>query len=89
MFFFPIFNWISAANEFSPKGDDLSATITRAPAALPVGVLPEAPRKITDEERSFDAYHTLRVGRADARYQGIRKIRKAKARVFSLSRLDS
>ena len=57
----------------------LTATTTRETPALPSGTVPEAPRKITDEERSFNAYHALRVGRADARYEGLRKIRKAKA----------
>ncbi|KAG1769152.1 60S ribosomal protein L13 [Suillus occidentalis] len=38
----------------------------------------EAPRKITDDERSFEAFKTLRVARADARYEGVRKIRAAK-----------
>ncbi|KAH7913018.1 60S ribosomal protein L13 [Hygrophoropsis aurantiaca] len=59
-------------------GDDLKAETTRAVPALPDPYVPEAPRKITDEERSFDAYKTLRTARADARYAGARKIRAAK-----------
>jgi len=59
-------------------GDDLKAETTRAVLALPNPYVHEAPRKITDEERSHDAYKTLRVARANARYDGIRKVRAAK-----------
>ncbi|KIK82300.1 hypothetical protein PAXRUDRAFT_832281 [Paxillus rubicundulus Ve08.2h10] len=59
-------------------GDDLKAETTRAALALPNPYVHEAPRKITDEERSHDAYKTLRVARANARYDGIRKVRAAK-----------
>jgi len=59
-------------------GDDLKAETTRAALALPVALEHEAPRKITEEERNFEAYRTLRNERANARYEGVRKIRKAK-----------
>ncbi|EIW86785.1 ribosomal protein L13e [Coniophora puteana RWD-64-598 SS2] len=59
-------------------GDDLTAATTRATLPLPDPYVHEAPRKITDEERNFEAYKTLRVARADARYEGIRKVRAAK-----------
>lgn len=59
------------------KGDssdaDLKATTTRSVSSvLPVvNEKPvEAPRKITEEERSFEAYKTLRNARAEARYAG-------------------
>lgn len=59
-------------------GDDLQAQTTRANVPLPDPYVHETPRKITEEERSFDAFRTLRVARADARYEGVRKIRAAK-----------
>jgi len=59
-------------------GDDLTAPTTRLSLSLPSSYEREAPRKITDEERGFEAYKALRVGRADARFQGIRKVRAAK-----------
>ncbi|PPQ62831.1 hypothetical protein CVT24_000525 [Panaeolus cyanescens] len=64
------------------KGDssaeDLKAATTRAAIALPSTYVAEAPRKITDEERKFEAFKTLRVARANARYEGVRKARAAK-----------
>ncbi|KIY64210.1 ribosomal protein L13e [Cylindrobasidium torrendii FP15055 ss-10] len=64
------------------KGDssaeDLQAATTRAAVPITNPYVPEAPRKITDEERSFDAYKALRNGRADARFAGARKARAAK-----------
>ena len=42
---------------------------------LPASSTPEEPRKITQEERDFDAYTTLRKARSDARFVGVRKIR--------------
>ncbi|KAG6381117.1 60S ribosomal protein L13 [Boletus reticuloceps] len=59
-------------------GDDLKAETTRAALSLPDPYVHEPPRKITDEERSFAAYRTLRISRANARYEGVRKIRAAK-----------
>jgi large subunit ribosomal protein L13e len=64
------------------KGDssaeDLKAATTRVPLALPESYPAEAPRKITDEERSSEAFRTLRMSRANARHEGVRKIRAAK-----------
>lgn len=60
----------------------MTAATTRVAPALPSGTVHEAPRKITKEERDFEAYRTLRVARADARYEGVRKIRKAKVRIL-------
>ncbi|PIL31857.1 hypothetical protein GSI_06561 [Ganoderma sinense ZZ0214-1] len=59
-------------------GVDLTAATTRAPIPLPASFVPEAPRKITAEEREFEAYRTLRNERAAARNEGKRKIREAK-----------
>jgi large subunit ribosomal protein L13e len=59
-------------------GADLQAETTRTHLPLPAPYVHEAPRKITDNERSFEAFKTLRVARADARYEGARKIRAAK-----------
>ncbi|KDQ16284.1 hypothetical protein BOTBODRAFT_30989 [Botryobasidium botryosum FD-172 SS1] len=56
-------------------GDDLTAATTRAPIPLPSPHVPEAPRKITDEERKFKAYRTLREARAFKRHEGARKVR--------------
>lgn len=64
-------------------GDDLTAATTRAALPLPAAALPEAPRKITAEEREFKAYRALREARSEARYAGIRKIRKAKVRLLA------
>ncbi|KAF4572980.1 60S ribosomal protein L13 [Pleurotus pulmonarius] len=64
------------------KGDsspeDLTAETTRAPLPLPTAYPAESPRKITEEEREFDAYKTLRHARANKRYEGARKLRAAK-----------
>ncbi|KAH7104119.1 60S ribosomal protein L13 [Auriculariales sp. MPI-PUGE-AT-0066] len=59
-------------------GDDLTASTTRLALPLPAVAEPEPPRKITSKEREFQAYRALRVARSNARYEGIRKIRKAK-----------
>ncbi|KAJ2928975.1 hypothetical protein H1R20_g8149, partial [Candolleomyces eurysporus] len=59
-------------------GDDLTATTTRQNLAIPDVYAAEAPRKITQEERDFKAYRTLREARSNARYEGVRKIRAAK-----------
>jgi len=58
--------------------DDLKAPTTRQTLALPSPSLPEQPRKITQEEQEFNAYKTLRNNRAEARFEGARKIRAAK-----------
>jgi len=64
------------------KGDssanDLEAATTRAPLPLPEALPIEAPRKITQAERDFQAYRTLRNARAQARHEGARKARVAK-----------
>ncbi|CAE6416761.1 unnamed protein product [Rhizoctonia solani] len=59
-------------------GDDLKATTTRAPVALPAAFVREAPRKITAEERDFKAFRALRDARAEARHAGARKVREKK-----------
>jgi hypothetical protein len=59
--------------------DDLKAPTTRQTLALPPSSVPEQPRKITQEEREFKAYKTLRNYRAETRFEGARKIRAAKA----------
>jgi len=56
-------------------GDDLTAATTRTTLPLPAPYVPEAPRKITTEEREFKAYRTLREARAFKRHEGARKIR--------------
>ncbi|KAI0274716.1 ribosomal protein L13e-domain-containing protein [Gloeopeniophorella convolvens] len=65
------------------KGDssaeDLNAPTTRQTLPIPSSFVAEEPRKITQEERDFNAYKTLRNSRAEARYEGARKIRAAKA----------
>ena len=63
---------------FLRQGDDLTAATTRASVPLPTAFVPEAPRKITEEEREFQAYRTLRNERATARHEGKRKVREAK-----------
>ncbi|GJE87651.1 60S ribosomal protein L13 [Phanerochaete sordida] len=59
-------------------GDDLKAETTRAQIALPNPYVHEAPRKITEEEREFKAYRTLRDEWANAKHEGARKARAAK-----------
>ncbi|KAI0788496.1 60S ribosomal protein L13 [Abortiporus biennis] len=59
-------------------GDDLKAATTRLNVPLPDPYVHEAPRKITAEEREFNAYRTLRNERAIARHEGARKVREAK-----------
>ncbi|KAJ8454220.1 hypothetical protein ONZ45_g19387 [Pleurotus djamor] len=69
------------------KGDsspeDLKADTTRAAIPLPDSFVAEAPRKITQEERDFEAYKTLRNARASKRYEGARKVRAAKVTSYS------
>ncbi|KLO17054.1 ribosomal protein L13e [Schizopora paradoxa] len=64
------------------KGDssveDLKAETTRASVPLPNPYSHEAPRKITQDEKDFEAYKTLRVERANTRYEGARKDRAKK-----------
>ncbi len=67
-----------AGSHSTVQGDDLTAATTRATIPLPPSALPEAPRKITEEEREFQAYRTLRNERATARNEGKRKVREAK-----------
>jgi large subunit ribosomal protein L13e len=62
----------------SAKGDDLKAPTTRINLALPPLSAPEAPRKITEEERNFEAAKTLRDAKFRARHEGQRKLRAAK-----------
>ncbi|KAL1748470.1 ribosomal protein L13e [Schizophyllum fasciatum] len=62
-------------------GDDLKAATVRSTLAalpLPAGQAPEGPRKITEEERNFEAFRALRIARANARHEGARKARQAK-----------
>ncbi|CDO71651.1 hypothetical protein BN946_scf184911.g122 [Trametes cinnabarina] len=59
-------------------GEELSAPITRATLPIPSPFVREEPRKITDEEREFNAYRTLRDQRAIQRHEGARKVREAK-----------
>jgi len=64
------------------KGDsspeDLKAPTVRTAIAFPDASLPEAPRKITAEEREFKAFRTLRIARSNARHEGVRKVRAAR-----------
>jgi len=60
------------------SGGDLTANTTRTQVALSNPYVHEEPRKITDEEREFQAYRALRDGRAQARHEGKRKIRAQK-----------
>jgi large subunit ribosomal protein L13e len=60
------------------QGDALTTETTRITLPLPEAIPHEAPRKITDEEREFKAYRTLRDARANKRHEGVRKIREAK-----------
>ncbi|KAI0257482.1 ribosomal protein L13e [Lactifluus subvellereus] len=57
---------------------DLTAPTTRQTLPLPPAFVHEEPRRITQEEREFNAYKTLRNNRAEARFEGARKIRAAK-----------
>ncbi|KAI0669798.1 60S ribosomal protein L13 [Trametes maxima] len=59
-------------------GEDLTAATTRSAVPLPSAYVHEEPRKITEEEREFEAYRTLRNERAAARNEGKRKVREAK-----------
>ncbi|KAH9937027.1 60S ribosomal protein L13 [Fomitopsis serialis] len=59
-------------------GEELSAPTTRSNLSLLDPYVHEAPRQITDEEREFQAYRTLRQERGRARNEGQRKVREAK-----------
>jgi len=59
-------------------GDDLKAPTTRINLAHPPSAIPEGPRKITEEERNFEAAKALRDAKFRARHEGQRKIRAAK-----------
>lgn len=64
------------------KGDstaeELKAETTRLALPLPPAVELEKPRKITTEEREFNAYRTLRDARAEQRHAGAKKLREKK-----------
>jgi len=64
------------------KGDsqasDLSAETTKTMLSISPSRPLEEPRPITEEEKEFQAYTTLRRARTDARLIGVRKIRAAK-----------
>lgn len=64
------------------QGDELKAETTRLNLPIPDPYVAEAPRQITDEEREFQAYRTLRNERAIARHEGARKVREAKVRTM-------
>ena len=72
---------LGSSSLFWAQAEDLKANTTRSVSAampLPASSTPEEPRKITQEERDFDAYTTLRKARSDARFVGVRKIRAQK-----------
>ncbi|KAL7007506.1 60S ribosomal protein L13 [Cystobasidiomycetes sp. EMM_F5] len=61
-------------------GDDLKAETTNVLSAafpLPPSSVAEKPRAITQEEKDFNAYATLRKEQSDARYVGVRAKRIA------------
>ncbi|KAF9455096.1 ribosomal protein L13e [Macrolepiota fuliginosa MF-IS2] len=66
------------AKKGDSSAEDLSASTTRTALPLPEAYPAEAPRKITAKEHEFQAYRTLRIARANARYEGARKARAAK-----------
>ncbi|WVW82572.1 hypothetical protein I302_104583 [Kwoniella bestiolae CBS 10118] len=57
------------------QGEDLIAHLTREAIPLPASYTAEAPRAITDEEKSADAFVTLRLARAAQRNEGARQKR--------------
>jgi hypothetical protein len=59
----------------SVQAEELKADTTRVQLALPNVYEAEAPRAITEEEKNFDAFLTLRRVRADKRNAGQRKKR--------------
>jgi hypothetical protein len=70
------------------QGDDLTATTTRVSAPLPTLYQAEAPRKITNEEKEFKAFQTLRQQRGIARNEGARKVKAAKVCIYLHVTLD-
>lgn len=58
--------------------EDLKAETTRTVVPIVNPYVHEKPRKITDEEREFQAFRTLRNQRAAQRYEGARKARASK-----------
>jgi hypothetical protein len=66
------------------QAEDLKAATTRDTLPLPEIYPAEKPRKITAEEREFQAFRALRVARANARHEGVRKIRQAKVSRYLL-----
>jgi large subunit ribosomal protein L13e len=75
------------------QGDDLKADrASNVRSAFPIVQehQPEAPRKITDEEKAASAYTQLRKARSDARFVGVRAERaRKKAEEEEVSRLLS
>ena len=70
------------------QGEELTAPTTRSTLPIPSSFVREEPRKITEEEREFQAYRTLRNERAAARHEGARKVREAKVRTFAHSHTE-
>jgi len=60
------------------QGDDLTAPTHRGALPLPPAFVHEEPREITEEEREFEAFRTLRKVRSDKRNEGKRKVRAQK-----------
>jgi len=60
------------------QGEDLNVATTRINLALPPPSTAEAPRKITEEERGFEAAKALRDAKFRARHEGQRRLRAAK-----------
>lgn len=80
--------YASSPNQIkSSQTDDLKAPTTRQTLPLPPPSVPEQPRKITQDEREFNAYKTLRNSRAETRFEGVRKIRAAKVSFYTPLRL--
>jgi len=69
---------VGKAKKGDSSAEDLKAETSRLPIPLPDVYPAEKPRKITDEEREFKAFRTLRDQRASARHEGVRKARAAK-----------
>ncbi|KAH8079008.1 putative 60S ribosomal protein L13 [Filobasidium floriforme] len=63
------------AKKGDSSAEELKADTTRVQLALPNVYEAEAPRAITEEEKNFDAFLTLRRVRADKRNAGQRKKR--------------
>lgn len=66
---------IASIHFFFTQAADLKANTTRSVSSvLPISQeqQAEAPRKITQEERDFSAFKTLRNAQSEARYVGVR-----------------